>query len=90
LVNAALASFSIGEWICASGYRTARFSTRGFISQVTHSLSLDRWEKSRYDYVTATHSLIQGNFLTEIKSTTKLALNRTGASGRVRMRGFLV
>jgi len=28
---------------------------------------LDLWEKSRYEYVTATHSMIQGNFLTEIK-----------------------
>jgi hypothetical protein len=90
LVNAALASFSIGEWICTVSHRATRFSKRGFISQVTHSLSLDRWEKSRYDYVTATHSLIQGNFLTEIKSTTKAVLNRTGFSEYVRERGILV
>ena len=72
------------------GHRATRFSKRGFISQVIHSVPLDRWEKSRNGYVTTARSLNQGNFLTEIKSTTKAALHRTGFSGRVRVRGFLV
>jgi hypothetical protein len=49
-----------------------------------------QWEKSRYDYLTAIPSLVLGNFLTAIKSTIKLALNRIGSLGRVRVRGFLV
>jgi hypothetical protein len=53
-------------------------------------VSLDRWEKSRNDYVIAAGSLNQGNFLIEIKSTTEAVLNRTGFSARVRVRGFLV